>query len=286
LDREERIYALIGVLFLLVSLLIQIFEWYGVTPQSLAPYSMIITLIFAIIGIIFLALLARIRSQQKSSKLDPRFRRLHIYFSDSQDSPTSKELHRPYYVVYEVTKQAYYVPELIFPYLRQQKIACTTYPNKTALLNHFKQAGIHPNNIQPPSSDLDLGLWLKPNGSLVVAERRLEPEMLEKLKKLKLEGKFKNYQIAFLNPWYCWFFPCRRVENYAFPPTKRILVKGKEAFGAPEESLDLTRFNKIIPMDKCTPRPYEDITKWCKRKKGWKFESRTFTVEELAGDYQ
>jgi len=240
--------------------------------------------VLVIIGATALTVYLLLAWRKESTTLDPRFIHLKVFYSDSHDTPDAKPPRHPYYVLNCNTKQAYYVPDLIVPFVRPHKFSWASYYDKEVLLAYFKEQGITPNNRDP--SDEELGLWLKPNGSLVLAEPKLEPDLLERLEKRKLEGKLKDFQIAFLYPWYCWFLRFHFVEIKVYPPNRRLLanVRTKEAFVAPSTSMDLCN-KEIVGHQPYTPRPWESISKWCKRKHGWTFKQRTFTVEELAGDH-
>jgi hypothetical protein len=281
LDREERVLAWLGIIFIIVSLSFQILEWAGVTPSFLVPYLAAIVLGFAVVGLICITIIAFFVWIKRHIRHDARFKHLTVHYSSRKDSPKVMEPNSPRFIVNGDTKQAYWVSDLIEPYVRQNKIDWFTHDNLHELRVHFKKQNINENKRKPYPHEL--GLWIKPNGSLALIEPELKPEMLERLETCKRKGKLKNYEIAFLNPWYCWILRSQFFIRQAYPPNKRIIanLSTKEAFGAPYENLDIIKHN-LISHNSYSPRPTEDISKWCKRKKGCTFKQRTLTVEELA----
>jgi hypothetical protein len=254
-----------------------IFEALGRIPISL----MLILVVTIVIAIILAKVLWSTRLP-----LDPKFKNLQIYYSNENDSPfIDRRPNLPYYIVNITTNHAYYVPDFIIPYVQKGNIAFSTRHNENELYSYFETQGIIYKNPKY-ATDEDLGLWFLLNRNLVLAENKVEPDLLEKLKRRAAETKLKNYQIIFLFPKYCWFFRFRKVEEKAWPPSRRILAdySTKEAFAAPSETMDLWR-NRIISLDVCTPRPTEDISGWCKRKRKLTFNYRTFVVEELLQDH-
>jgi hypothetical protein len=241
--------------------------------------------VLVIIGATALTVCLLLTWRKESTTLDPRFKHLRIFYSDRDDKPDAERPKRPYYVC--IGNQAYYVPDLIVPFIRPHKFSWVSYDSKEALLAYFEEQGITPKNKYP--SDEELGLWLKQNGSLVLAEPKLEPDLLERLKKRKLEGKLDDFQIVFLYPWYSWFLKFLHIDvvKKGFPPYRRVLanLRTKEAFFAPPTCIDLYD-KKIVGGVHYLPRPWESTAKFCKRFRGWAFQHEEFTAEKLAGVYR
>ncbi len=284
---KTEIFAILGTLLTIVWAVLSIISDYIVPNLPLfskIPPQAIWTIFGSLLVITIIMVI--IAWKKNHDTLDPRFKNLRIVYSRKTDTPDTKQPDRPYYVVNNNTKQAYYVPDLIVRYIRHHKFSWNSYESERAILAHFKRQDIH--NNDDFASDRQLGLWYKPNGSLVLAEPTLEPEILSKLKKRMLEGKFKHFQIVFLYPRIYWFLRFEYARNLTWPPAKRLLVNTdtKEAFPPPPTSMALVE-NGIIGCELHTPRPWEDISAWCKRKRGWTFEpEQRVTVEELVGDYQ
>jgi hypothetical protein len=282
LDKASLVIGLIVDIVFFASLVIPNIPF---VSEALGQIPLVVKWLIFAVTVTIAIVLAIILWRKSRNFLDPRFKGLQIFYSNKNDSPSTERPNRPYYVVNNATKQAYYVPDLIASYVRQYKIAWTAYDDKEDLHSYFDSQSINKNLRDP--SDEELGLWLMSNRHLVVMERKLEPNVLAELKKRKAECKFKDYQIIYLYPWYCWFLRFRAVEDKAWPPNRIILAdysKIREAYGAPSETMHLLREN-IISVDACTPRPNEDILKWCKRKRDLKYMYRTFIVEELLEEH-
>jgi hypothetical protein len=240
-----------------------------------------ISLISAIVAFIVFVLIWRL----ESTVLDDRFKNLAVYYSPEILEPTKKtEIPIcPRYIVNIPKSQAYRVSGLIEPFINKMKNRYTC-DNEASIL-----AALAEQNVAVKKKSLtfeDLDLWLKPNGFLVKLYPMLKPEMLEKLEKRKQEGKLKPYQLVYLNPWFCWF-RLPYVDKLIYPPRRRIIVNVEtaKAYKAPQTALDMA-YKLILHDERYSPRPWEDITKWCKRKKQWTFLDENLTEEQLAGDYQ
>jgi hypothetical protein len=276
-EKTAIIVGLITDIAILASLVISNLPLISV----LETVPLVVKLLIFAVTLIIAGVLANIL-RSRNFNLEPKFKHLKIYFSNSGDTPNMDgQPNRPYYIVNNIAHQAYYVPDFITRYVKKCQIAWSSYPDKEALHSYFETQNIDYKN-QRDASDEELGLWILPNRKLVLEEAKIESEMLKKLKVLKAQAKFKNYQIIFLFPKYCWFLRFRSVEGRAWPPNRRILANylTNEAYAVPNENMDLYR-NGIITLDNLTPRLREDIPSWCKRKRKLEYKFRNFIIEEL-----
>jgi hypothetical protein len=238
-------------------------------------------LIFFILVVITL-ILSLIALNRSRHVLDYKFKNLSIHYSSRKDSPDKPDPDRPYFVKNEDTKQAYWVSDLIEPYVRQRKIQWFTHDNATALRAYFKSQGVMINQRNP--SDEELGLWFGPNRLLLTMKERISPGLLEKLKELKLQGKLRRFQVWFIYPKHKFFLYIlsRSWMERDSPPSKWVLVdyERKRAFGAPLEFLQLTEEN-ILDSWSYTPWvPWDTIPHICKHR-GFVFNERHYMVNEL-----
>jgi len=240
----------------------------------------VVWLIFVVLVIITAIVAIRYYSIRQPIP-DIRFTQLTVHFSSRKDTPENSS-ERPRFVVFEKTKQAYWVSDLIQPYILAHKIDWYTHDNEQTLYAHFKEQGITVNKRKALADEL--GLWLTPYGTLRIAYNPLNEELLRKFSEHKLKGKFKNFQIAFIFPWYTWF--SRNLETRVFPPDKILLInfQTKIAHPPPSSVLQLYR-NGVLACDDYHRFPLELLRCWCWRH-GWKFDRRPLTESELLGENQ
>lgn len=101
----------------------------------------------------------------KGITIDPIFQNLEVHYSQKTDTPDTKKPAKPYYIVNKKTKQAYWVSDLIIPYVKSKKIQYDSHDGEKALKTSFKEAKYHINPVNP--SPNELGLELMEDGSLV-----------------------------------------------------------------------------------------------------------------------
>lgn len=200
--------------------------------------------------------------------IEERFAHLTIHYSSRKDSPTESNPQRPYVVVNENTKQAYWVSKLIEPYIKQYKFDWYTHDDEAKLRAWLRTQKVNLNQNKP--SPEDLGLWLTAYGTLMPLHNPLNLEAIHKFRQQKNNGKFNDLQIAFIFPWYTYF--SRSLFNRSFPPDKRLLLNFTThvANSLPPSHLQLYR-EEILPSDTYTRFPLEPLWFWCWRQSPERF---------------
>lgn len=202
--------------------------------------------------------------------VDLRFDYLIVWYSDSRDIPETENPHRPYFIVNGHTKQAYYVSDLIAPYVKKRKFSFYTRSSKRALLAHFKKQGITPNHNNPKQEEL--GLIINKDGSLTAL-----PKIIYELKNRKLH----DLEILWLFPWYYRLLPSRFRGKH---PNKRLLRKfsTKEVFKPPHYDLELVKIGKLAKDNKIMKRG-DHLKDWSERN-GYTYINRRFNDEDFLAE--
>jgi len=236
----------------------------------LLPFSLsdIILVVGVIVGGILIGI--GLWSIRKETTVDPRFAYLTVWYSDARDTPDTKNPHRPYFIVNWDTKQAYYVSDLIAPYIKKKMFQFGTYPSKRALLAYFKKEGITPNRKNPEPEEL--GLLINKDGSLSVL-----PKIIYKLK----NRTFPDLEIKWLFPWYYHFLPSRFRSKL---PNKRLLLKisTKEIFTPPYYDFLLFKTRKIS-KENYIMKSGEHLKEWAERY-GYTYRNRPYSEKDLLAE--
>ncbi len=187
--------------------------------------------LLSIFGIIFLTGFLVWRWKRETTDRDVRFLHLNIDFSHVNDKFDTSEPSLPFYVTNIRTKQAYWVPPILYPYLKAHKVHCDSHKDENIAKACLKDQGVTVNDCYPENIE-KLALWLLPNGLLARIEEDIDQAIIDKLTELKLKGKLKNYQIMFLFPWSC-ITHNSIIDN--FPPDKTLLVDYSPELKNPKE---------------------------------------------------
>jgi hypothetical protein len=97
--------------------------------------------ILSIIGATALTTYLLLEWRKKSTTVDTRFTHLTVHYSQRIDNPDIEKPARPYYVTNSRTNQAYWVSDLLEPYVRQHKIDWFSHDGEKALRDYFKKQG-------------------------------------------------------------------------------------------------------------------------------------------------
>jgi hypothetical protein len=235
--------------------------------------------ILAIVGIVTIPLVVYLvlNRNKEAFTISPNFMHLEIHYSQKDPSPDVKNPDRQRYVANIKTRQAYWVPNSLDPYIKQHKINSYPYYDEKSLRANFKKSGIMVND-RPPLLN-ELGLRNRFDGSLVKTYEKMNPELLNKIIERKREGKLKNYRLIFLCSWY------RSIVSAPNFPSKALLLdlENKKTYEAPLHSLELLE-NELLDFTTQVKFPWETLKNWSKRK-GYDFVSRRYFEEELAGEF-
>ena len=269
---KREILSATGATVVIIILAVLLSE--GVIALSDVSSALAYVLVGTILGILVWGFEPRIKRivKRKShvlTTIEPRFAHLTIHYSQITDTPDTPNPARPRYVANTTTNEAYWVSDLLEPYIRQRKISWHAHDGSEALKTHFKKNRIHPNEHDPKPEDL--GLSLSRDGSL----QSPDPNFVELLS--KLEGKkLDNLRILKLFPWYSYF----STSGYT---SKRLLLKHStnETFDSPLHDLELAE-KGIIDSENYTMKPFESLEAWSKRHK-YRYIRKRYTEGELLG---
>lgn len=215
---------------------------------------------------------------RKTKNLDYRFKHLRLEFSRTEENPRTSEPHKPVFVVNLYAKQAYYLSDLIRPYVK--RIASTSHDSEQILKQSLRKQKITINERKEFFPE-ELNLWIRPDGEPQPQEKGIDSATLQQLKEFAHNGKFKKLQIAYIYPWYCW---TRSSMESHCPPDKRLLIDfstpERIARPAPAESHTLT-YENILKEDSYTKLyPFMSLPRWCKHYK-YKFDRQPYDLSEL-----
>lgn len=189
-------------------------------------------------------------SQVSTSTTDPRFAHLTIHYSQVRDAPDVQNPARPRYVTNNRTKQAYWVSDLLEPYVRQHKISWYSHDGEKTLLAYLDHEHYSANRRAPLPEELELSF--DKDGSLKLLQVQMESDLMSKLKGRKLE----DLQIVFLE----------RRRFLSSPARRKLLLKfsTKQAFLPPSCTYELVD-NGIVTFEGYGMYPWEGCKRWCKR---------------------
>lgn len=270
MDSGKIVGVLLFIVVALATILLQILKVIDILASITDIW---IWIAAAAIGVSF-NLLTKTRKGEKEQREqepyhDPRFANLMICYSRRDDTPDTPIPARPRYVVNSQTNQAYWVSDLLEPYIRQHKIGWYSFNDEKELRNHFQKHGIVTNDI-PQKQPEDLGLHLRRDGLLEFVDLDLE-RLLKRLDGRKIDGVtiFKLY------PWHYYY------RKKPFYTNKRLLLKHSthEVFVAPFHDLELIDRGLIDSDNKCR-RPFESLRRWSKRMK-YTYMDRRYSEAEL-----
>ena len=123
LNREEKVLAWLTLGLFIVSLILQVLEWSGITPSFLSPYLTVIVMTFVGSGLVITIILI-VAWKRNRYTLDDRFENLTIHYSQRTDNPDTSHPARPRLVVdNRVPKRHYWVPTWLEPYLKKHRSA-------------------------------------------------------------------------------------------------------------------------------------------------------------------
>jgi hypothetical protein len=122
----------------------------------------------------------------------------------------------------------------------------------------------------------ELHPWSATKTELRESMADLNPDLMAKLKELKLEGKLDDFRIVFLCPWYN-FHSCKEYPN------RRILQKHstKEAYDAPDHSIELIH-NEILTYTTKVKWFWQTVKCWSKRNGGYTYMDWSYSEKRLA----
>jgi len=230
-----------------------------------------IRLIFYIIGILLFPLYLIVSYLKKTNlQFDTRFTHLRVHYSQKTDSPKTKVPAQPYYIVNWDTKQAYWVPDLIVPFVKKKKLQnWNSHYHSDALKKHFKKNAIIINERNPTPKEL--GLKFDKNGLLI--RQTTETQIVAKLKGRKLS----DVELVCL---FSWYYRIPFLNRGKFP--NKILLRKystNETFSAPSDYSQLFD-HKIISKENYIRRPFESNKSWSKRY-GYTYHRRRYSEKEL-----
>jgi hypothetical protein len=279
LSTEERVLEWTSFILLIASFVYTVLHDVGFQISILEPYYLLIVMTLFVFGIAGIFFIVTRKNKMKTTIGNPIFAHLVIHLSDRLDTPDSPQLHNPRYVSYK--SQAYWIDDEIGLHFRQHEIArWLSYDGEKKLQKSLGIQGIHINDKYP--SVEDLGLWHKPDGSLMLAVDPFEQDVMLKLQERKRKGELKQYELALIYPWHC---ARRKWLNSFFPSDKRLLLNHDThiACPPPEGHMRLWHDN-LIHWD--TYRkwvPYERSGLWCWFH-GFKFSREPCDISELTGE--
>jgi hypothetical protein len=210
LNREERILAYTSLIIFGIidsfGLVLTFFEWNNITPAILQPYAnfIIIFLILGsmgIVGILWLLLKTRKKSIINSSI----FMDVKIFYDYNKFKSDAYYSVDPKYIANKRTGKVYLIPnDFIEKYVRTQAITSReAYSSDEKLRADLLSKGY---SFIPREAKLRyLDIYCSPSGRLRVIQN-IDASTLAKLKEKKEQGKFKDYQLVFIYPWWHRFF--------------------------------------------------------------------------------
>jgi hypothetical protein len=276
---EERFLEWTSFVLLIVSFVYSIAHDMGFQLSFLEPFYLPIVMVLFVLGIAGVTFFLTRKSKLKTTIGNPIFGNLTIHLSNRDDTPDTPHPHNPRYVSFR--EQAYWVDDEIELHFRQHEIArWNSYDGERKLRKSLDAQGIYINDKNP--SVEDIGLWHRPDGSLMLATEPYAPDVMLKLQERKRNGEFKQYQLALIHPWHRVF---RKWQNRNFPPDKILLLNHDTTIACPppEGFMNLWH-DRILHCD--TYRkwvPYERLKLWCLFH-GFKFSREPCDVSELVGE--
>jgi len=261
------ILLIIGAIIQEVIRIVFDWTWTMINFFSL-PLSTIVLIVGIMVGAIFIAI--GLLGGRKKTPIDPHFAYLTVWYSKIGDTPDTPNPSQPYFIVNNDTKQAYWVSDLITPYVKKKKFQCDTRHSKKALMTYFKKVGININYRNPEPEELRL--IINENGSL-----SLLPKIIYELK----NRTFDDLEIEWLFPWHYHFLPSRFRHK---PPNKRLLRKfsTKETFKPPQYDLMLIKTHKIT-KDSHIMNCLESLNQWSERH-GYTYYARRYSAKDLLAE--
>ena len=230
---------------------------------------------FYILGILLFPLYLIVSYLRTDITPNPSFEHLTVQYSQKKDSPDSSSPSRPYFIVNLDANLAYYVSDLIAPYIKKKMFQWNAHDGEKALKKFFKDTGITIARINRTAEEL--GLIIHKNGSLSAL-----PKIIYELKNRKLD----DLEIEWLFPWYYNYLPSRCRNK---PPRKRLLRKfsTKETFKPPHYDLELIETNNITKDNYILGRSKflssESLTQWSTRY-GYTYQSIRYSEEMLLAE--
>jgi hypothetical protein len=200
-----------------------------------------------------------------TSTTDLRFADLTIHYSQIKDTPDTQNPARPVYVTENRKKQAYWVSNLLEPYVIQHKIFSYSHDGEKALTAYLELE--HYEIIRRAPLPEELGLSINQDGSVELAKVKTESDLVSKLKGRKLE----DLQIVFLER--------KRFLSIANRRTLLLKISTKQAFLAPTCAPELLE-NGIVTSERLGMFRWESCKCWCKRH-GYTLIERHYRESEL-----
>lgn len=267
------------ILLIVISALLLLALQQGVFSVTDLSASIALVLVSSWVGILLWGFRSRIERalSPQGVIVDGRFQDLMIHYSHNDDKPDTQNPSRPLYIVNNNTKKAYLIPAQIEHFVKAYKVPYQAHENKEALYESLKNSNIEIKEEMP--SFADLGLVISPNSSIALAEASIDSEAVQKLEKLKHEGKLYNFQIWFISPRY-------DLLSKRGLSIKRLIVHFSdnkiEVYGAPMQSMDLVS-RRLLEFEILRPLPWESIPMWCKRLK-FIYSRQRYTLEKLLSE--
>lgn len=200
------------------------------------------------------------------SSIDPRFAHLTVHYSNIRDTPDTENPARPRFVTDNGRKQAYWVSDLLEPYIRQHKICWFSYNGQRALMASLDRENYGIRRRAPLPEEL--GLSIDNDGSLKLAKvSKVESDLVSKLRDSKLE----DLQVVFLER--------KRFRSLSARRTLLLKFSTKEAFLSPPFAPALVE-NGIVTSETYGMHRWQTCKCWCKRH-GYTFTERHYPESEL-----
>ncbi len=254
------------------ELIISIF---GVSSVDFVFYALIGLALLGIFGSAIILLFDKyslsISILKTTKRAHPHFEYLTIHYSQKGDTPDTPKPARPRYVTNNKTKQAYWIPELLEPYIKQGLFSWDTYDGGDALLSDLKKQHYKINSTYPSLEEL--GLYVKWNKKLTTTE---DVQMVIKLRGHKLD----DWRLIYL-------YPLHRYIHMWFrktPPNARLLLKVSinQTFIPPPNDLELV-YKRIIQHYSKIKYPFESVKRWSERH-NYEYMGRSINEEELINE--
>jgi len=237
----------------------------GYVPEMIGIRSLLGILgLLSVIVATALATYLLVRRQKVMTTVDGRFNHLTVHYSRRDDSPDTAQPSRPRYVENSKTNEAYWISDLLEPYVKHHNIGWTTHESEKKLKEYFRKQGIHPNDKNPRPEQLGLGQLR--DGNLYPL---LEADLINKFKGRKLD----DLRILFLVPFYSAIYHSRSKR------TLLLKLSSKQTFEAPACYYELES-ERIVDSQTYTMRPWDSCKRWSERQ-GYTFNQRRFTQNEL-----
>jgi uncharacterized membrane protein YeaQ/YmgE (transglycosylase-associated protein family) len=219
--------------------------------------------LLSIIGATALTVILIMSMLRKRTSIEAYFTHLTVHYDGKSNKPE--------FITNNKTKQAYWVSEILTPYVRKHSIP-THRHKKGQIQTYCKEQEITLNERDPLPSEL--GLRYRMDKTLTWTYSKMNTDFLNKLSGKKLD----DLKVVFLYPWYYYFISTKMREL----PNKSLLLKisTKEAFEPPRITMDLIE-KDIIPSQILILKPRESLKKFAKRYDGYTYNRRCFTENAL-----